>query len=42
VQLHVTAAIDLPGPAGLLRGRIERRLTDDLLADLAATAAGSS
>jgi hypothetical protein len=41
VQLHVTAAIDLPGPAGLLRGRIERRLTDDLLADLAATAAGS-
>jgi hypothetical protein len=40
VQLHVTAAIDLPGPAGLLRGRIERRLADDLLADLVAAAAG--
>jgi hypothetical protein len=39
VELHVTAAIDLPGPAGLLRGRIERRLADDLLADLAAAAA---
>jgi hypothetical protein len=40
VQLHVIAAIDLPGPAGLLRGRIERRLADDLLADLVAAAAG--
>ena len=42
VQLHVTAAIDLPGPAGLLRGRIERRLADELLADLVTAAAGSS
>ncbi|MEA2421051.1 MAG: hypothetical protein QOF55_150 [Thermoleophilaceae bacterium] len=33
VELHVTAALDAPGPAGLLRGRIERKLVDDLLAD---------
>ena len=33
VELHVVAAIDAPGPARLLRGRVERRLADDLLAD---------
>ena len=41
VQLHVTAAIDLPGPTGLLRGRIERRLADDLLADFVSAAGGA-
>jgi polyketide cyclase/dehydrase/lipid transport protein len=35
VELRVTAAIDAPGPARLLRGRVERRLVDDLLADFA-------
>jgi hypothetical protein len=35
VELHVAAAIDVPGPARLLRGRVERRLVDDLLADFA-------
>jgi Polyketide cyclase / dehydrase and lipid transport len=35
VELHVTAALDAPGPARLLRGRVERRLVDDLLADFA-------
>jgi Polyketide cyclase / dehydrase and lipid transport len=38
VELSVTAAIDVPGPAGVLRGRIERRLADDLLADFAVAA----
>ena len=33
VELHVAAAIDAPGPARLLRGRVERRMVDDLLAD---------
>jgi len=33
VELHVSAALDAPGPARLLRGRIERRLVDDLLND---------
>jgi hypothetical protein len=33
VALHVTAALDAPGPARLIRGRVERRLTDDLLDD---------
>jgi hypothetical protein len=33
VELHVVAALDAPGPARLLRGRVERRLVDDLLAD---------
>ncbi len=33
VRLHVKANIDAPGPARLIRGRVERRLTDDLLAD---------
>jgi hypothetical protein len=35
VELRVAAAIDVPGPARLLRGRVERRLVDDLLADFA-------
>jgi hypothetical protein len=35
VELHVTAALDTPGPARLVRGRIERRLVDDLLGDFA-------
>jgi hypothetical protein len=35
VELHVEAALDVPGAARLLRGRIERRLADDLLADFA-------
>src|SRR3954470_2399805 len=33
VELRVKAALDAPGPARLIRGRVERRLTDDLLAD---------
>jgi hypothetical protein len=33
VALHVAAALDAPGPARLIKGRVERRLTDDLLAD---------
>lgn len=33
VDLHVVAAIEAPGPASLLRGRVARRLVDDLLAD---------
>ena len=33
VALHVTATIDAPGPARLIKGRVERRLTDELLAD---------
>jgi len=35
VELHVAAVIDVPGPARLVRGRIERRLVDDLLDDFA-------
>jgi hypothetical protein len=35
IELYVSAALDAPGPARLLRGRIERRLVDDLLDDLA-------
>jgi polyketide cyclase/dehydrase/lipid transport protein len=35
VALHVVAALDVPGPARLVRARIERRLVDDLLADFA-------
>jgi polyketide cyclase/dehydrase/lipid transport protein len=42
VELHVSAVIDVPGPAGLLRGRIERSLADNLLADFAAEAAAPS
>jgi hypothetical protein len=33
VSLRVVAAIDAPGPARLIRGRVERRLVDELLAD---------
>jgi hypothetical protein len=33
VELHVAAALDAPGPARLIRGRVERRVADDLLAD---------
>ena len=33
VTLHVAAVIDVPGPARLLRRRVERRVADDLLAD---------
>ena len=33
IALHVEAALDAPGPANLLRRRIERALVDDLLAD---------
>jgi hypothetical protein len=36
VELQVTAAIDAPGPASLLRGRVTKRLADDLLADFVA------
>ena len=35
VELHVVAAVDVPGPARPVRGRIERRLVDDLLGDFA-------
>ena len=35
IALHVSAALDAPGPARLVRGRIERRLVDDLLEDFA-------
>jgi hypothetical protein len=33
VELHVVAALDAPGPASMLRGRVSRLLVDDLLAD---------
>jgi hypothetical protein len=33
VELHVRADLDAPGPAALLRRRVERALVDDLLAD---------
>jgi hypothetical protein len=33
VELHVRAVLDAPGPARLIRGRVERRIVDDLLAD---------
>jgi succinylarginine dihydrolase len=33
VELRVEAALDAPGAARFVRGRIERRLVDDLLAD---------
>jgi len=36
VDLQVTAALDAPGPAGVLRGRVSKRLADDLLADFVA------
>ena len=36
VELHVRAAMNAPGPARLIRGRVERKLADELLADFAA------
>ena len=33
VELHVAAILDAPGAARVVRGRIERRLADDLLGD---------
>jgi hypothetical protein len=33
VELHVRAVLDAPGPVRLIRGRVERRIADDLLAD---------
>ena len=36
VTLTLTAELDVPGPAGLLRKRVERRLADDLLEAFAA------
>src|SRR4051812_3542012 len=36
VKLRVKAAIDAPGPAGVLRGRVNKRLADDLLSDFVA------
>ena len=33
VELHVSAVLDAPGPARLIRGRVERKIADDLLAD---------
>jgi len=30
ITLHITAVLDAPGPARLLRGRVERRVADDL------------
>jgi hypothetical protein len=41
VTLHVTASLDAPGPARVLRGRVERLLVDGLVNDLA-RAVGSS
>jgi hypothetical protein len=35
VELRVVAALDAPGPARFVRGRIERKLVDDLLQDFA-------
>jgi Polyketide cyclase / dehydrase and lipid transport len=35
VELHVVAALDAPGAVSLVRGRVTRRLVDDLLADFA-------
>jgi hypothetical protein len=36
VTLHVRAAFDAPGPARLIRGRVERAIADGLLADFVA------
>lgn len=40
VELHVTAALDVPGPARLLRGRVERTLVDGVLSDFVRTLDG--
>lgn len=37
VELHVVAALDVPGPARLVGGRVAQKLVDDLLADFART-----
>jgi polyketide cyclase/dehydrase/lipid transport protein len=42
VELRVVAGLDVPGPAGLLAGRVARRLVDDVLADFAREAAESA
>jgi hypothetical protein len=40
VRLHVHAVLDAPGPARLIRGRVERKIADDLLADFVRAADG--
>ena len=35
VELHLEAELDAPSAAGFMRGRIERKLADDLLEDFA-------
>jgi ribosome-associated toxin RatA of RatAB toxin-antitoxin module len=35
VELEVTALLDAPGPAALLRGRVGKRLVDDVLEEFA-------
>lgn len=35
LELHTVADVDAPGPARLLRGRVQKALVDDLLADFA-------
>ena len=35
IELRVVAALDAPGPARFVRGRIERKLADELLQDFA-------
>ena len=40
VELHVEAELDAPSAAGFMRGRIERKLADDLLEDFARRVAG--
>jgi hypothetical protein len=37
VELHVVAAVDVPGAARFVRGRIERGLVNDLLEDFASS-----
>jgi hypothetical protein len=36
VELRVRATMNAPGPARLIRGRVERKLADELLADFVA------
>jgi hypothetical protein len=36
VELRVRAAMNAPGPARLIRGRVERKLADELLGDFVA------
>jgi hypothetical protein len=42
VTLRVRAVLDAPGPARLLRGRVERTLTDNLLADFGRAVSASA